>query len=85
MQVSVSYTGKGRVVELTTEEIARITAYLDATTPLPERADLMFVFGSHWLTPAQLALQLYQQQRAPLVVLTGGENRYTGHNEASLY
>jgi uncharacterized SAM-binding protein YcdF (DUF218 family) len=70
-------------VELSDAQIARITAYLDATTPLPERADLMFVFGSRWLTPAQLAAQLYHDQRARLVVLTGGGNRYTGQNEAN--
>jgi hypothetical protein len=72
-------------MELNSDDIARITAYLDATTPLPARADLIFVFGSRWLTPAQIAIELYYQGRAPYVMLTGGENRYTGHNEANLH
>ena len=72
-------------MDLTPTEITRITAYLDATTPLPERADLMFVFGSRLPTAAHLAAQLYHAQRAPFIVITGGENRYTGHNEADLF
>lgn len=72
-------------MQLAPEEIARITAYLDATTPLPTRADLLFVFGSRFKTPAQLAADLYARQLAPLIVLTGGENRYTGVNEAEAH
>jgi uncharacterized SAM-binding protein YcdF (DUF218 family) len=68
---------------LTSEEITSITSYLDATTPLPQQADLIFVFGSRQLTPAQLAIELYSQQIAPLIVLTGGANRSTGINEAN--
>ncbi|MFN8376190.1 MAG: YdcF family protein [Anaerolineae bacterium] len=70
---------------LTPQQIAEITRYLDATTPLPDKADLLFVFGSRQTTAAELAAALYRQQRAPYVVVTGGENRYTGHNEANLY
>jgi uncharacterized SAM-binding protein YcdF (DUF218 family) len=72
-------------MELAPEELARITAYLDATTPLPLHADLLFVFGSRHNTPAQLAAELYARQLAPLIVLTGGENRYTGANEAEAH
>jgi vancomycin permeability regulator SanA len=72
-------------MELTPEEIAKITSYVDATTPLPEQADLLFVFGTRLLNPAQIAVELYLQQRAPLIVLTGGVNRYTGVNEANVY
>lgn len=72
-------------MELTPETIAQITAYVDATTPLPDHADLMFVFGTRLLTPAQIAVDLYGQRRAPYIVLTGGQNRYTGENEAEQY
>ena len=72
-------------MELTSEEIARITSYLDASTPLPEQADLLFVFGSRLPTAAERAAQLYHDKRAPLIVITGGNNRYTGHNEADLF
>jgi len=70
---------------LTPEAIDRITTYLDATTPLPERAVLIFVFGSRQTTPAQLAAELYAQQIAPLIVLTGGINRLLGFNEAEAH
>jgi len=72
-------------MELTSEEIARITTYLDATTPLPEHADLIFVFGSRQPTAAEITAQLYHEKHAPLIVVTGGINRYTGHNEADLF
>lgn len=72
-------------MELTPAQIAEITAYLDATTPLPDHVDLLFVFGSRQMTPAYLAVELYHNGQAPYVVLTGGANRYTGHNEADAY
>jgi uncharacterized SAM-binding protein YcdF (DUF218 family) len=72
-------------MELTAKEIAEITCYLDATTPLPTHADLLFVFGSRMLTAAELAANLYAEGRAPYIVITGGENRYTGHNEADAF
>lgn len=72
-------------MELTAEEIVRITSYLDATMPLPERADLIFAFGSRMTTAAEISAQLYHEKYAPLIVITGGENRYTGHNEADLF
>lgn len=72
-------------MNLTPETIAQITAYLDATTPLPLHVDLAFVFGTRLLTPAQIALDLYRQQRASYLVLTGGNNRHTGQNEANAY
>ena len=62
---------------LSPEAIDHITNYLDATTPLPDQADLIFVFGSRQITPAQLAAELYAQEIAPLIVLTGGINRST--------
>jgi len=70
---------------LSPEDIDRITTYLDAATPVSERADLIFVFGSRQRTPAQLAAELYTQQIAPLIVLTGGINRSLGFNEAEAH
>jgi len=69
-------------VVLTAVESARITEFLDVTTPLPDHADLLFVFATRLLAPAHLAAELYFQQRAPYLVLTGGTNRTTGENEA---
>ncbi|MBX3081872.1 MAG: YdcF family protein [Anaerolineae bacterium] len=65
-------------MNLTPDLVAQITDYLDASTPLPDRADLIFVFGTRLLTPAYIAVELYRQQRAPYIVLTGGSNRHTG-------
>jgi hypothetical protein len=70
------------MTDLTSEEIARIAAYLDAGTGLPGRADLLFVFGTRLLAPAYIAGELFLQGRAPYVVLTGGVNHRTGENEA---
>jgi vancomycin permeability regulator SanA len=67
---------------LSPDLIAQITDYLDASTPLPDRADLIFVFGTRLVDPAHIAVGLYRQQRAPYIVLTGGNNRHTGENEA---
>jgi uncharacterized SAM-binding protein YcdF (DUF218 family) len=72
-------------MELTPDEIRKITEYLDATTPLPDHADLLFVVGSKWITSAHLAADLYRRNIAPYVVLTGGDNRYTGENEANAH
>lgn len=69
-------------MKLTPDLVKSITDYLDASTPLPERADLIFVFGTRLITPAKIAAELYRQQRAPYIVLTGGNNRHTGENEA---
>jgi uncharacterized SAM-binding protein YcdF (DUF218 family) len=72
-------------MELTAKEIAEITSYLDATTPLPTQTDLLFVFGSRMLTAAHLAANFYAEQGAPYIVITGGDNRFTGHNEADAF
>jgi vancomycin permeability regulator SanA len=72
-------------MSLTPEAIAQITTYLDATTPLPEHADLAFVFGTRLLTPAQIAVDLYRQQRVSYIILTGGNNRHTRTNEANAH
>ena len=67
------------------EKITTITDYLDVTTPLPDRADLLFIFGTRLETPALIASELYQRNIAPYIVLTGGSNRYTWENEAEAH
>jgi uncharacterized SAM-binding protein YcdF (DUF218 family) len=70
-------------MDLSTTEIEQITQFLDVTTPLPDEADLLFIFATRLLTPANMATDLWFQQRAPYLVVTGGANRTTGENEAS--
>lgn len=67
------------------EETHKITAYLDAATPLPAQADLIFVPGTRLPTPALIAADLFKRGIAPYIVVTGGENRYTGVNEANAH
>lgn len=70
------------IARLVPDEVTRIAAYLDATTSLPERADLLFVFGNRLPTPAQMAVDLFTRYPTSLIVLTGGSNQHTGENEA---
>jgi len=60
----------------------RIAEYLDLRTALPERADLLFVFGTRSPEPARLAADAWLRGMAPRVIVTGGANRYTGIVEA---
>lgn len=69
-------------MNLTVEEVTRITEYLDVTTPLPGKVDLIFVFGTRFSEPAFLAAKLFKSGISNLVVLTGGINRVNGMNEA---
>ena len=72
-------------MDLNADQVARITAYLDATTPLPAYADLMFVFGARQLAAAELAAELFHRKLAPLIVVTGGRNPATGLVEADQF
>ncbi len=72
-------------MDLSPAEILKITSYLDATTPLPEKADLIFIPGTRLATPALLASDVFRRGIAPYIVVTGGENRYTGINEAKAH
>jgi DUF218 domain-containing protein len=68
---------------LSPQEIRRITDYLNCETLLPPKVDLLFIPGTRLLEPAHIAINLYQEGIAPYIVLTGGNNRYTGENEAN--
>jgi len=59
--------------------------YLDLRTPLPDKADLIFVFGTRHAKPAHVAARLFEQGVAGYVVVTGGVNRGTGLNEAEAH
>lgn len=69
-------------MDLSADEILKITSYLDATTPLPQKADLIFIPGTRLRTPADMAAELFKRGVAPYIVVTGGENRITGEQEA---
>jgi len=63
-------------------EFPAISEYLNISTPLPPHADLIFVFGTRLPDPIPIAVDLYQRDVAPYIVITGGDNRQTGVNEA---
>jgi uncharacterized SAM-binding protein YcdF (DUF218 family) len=65
-------------------EAKHITQYLDVTAP-SEKADLLFVFGTMRPEPALMAAEAFAQGRVKHIVLTGGNNRFTGNNEAEAH
>jgi len=52
---------------------------------MPEHADLVFVFGTSHLEPAHIATDLVKRGIGHYVVLTGGNNRLTGVEEANMH
>jgi uncharacterized SAM-binding protein YcdF (DUF218 family) len=72
-------------VKITIEEAKRITEYLDIHTAVPKSADFAFVFGTRRSEPAHMAADLIRRNVVRHVVLSGGENRFTGVNEANTH
>jgi len=62
---------------ISTEQAARITAYLDVEAP-PAAPSAHVIFGTNQPTPAELVAERYHQGLVLFVVLTGGANRHTG-------
>lgn len=60
-----------------------IASYLDATTDTPDHADLIYVPGTRLPDPAWIAAELIAEGVAPLVVVTGGINRFTRASESA--
>ena len=54
-------------------------------TAVPERADLIFVFGTRRREPARIAADLVTRGIGRTLVLTGGKNRLTGVEEANTH
>ncbi len=51
--------------------------FMSAPTPLPEKADLILVLGSHDLRVPSHAADLYKRGIAPLVICSGGYGKMT--------
>lgn len=65
--------------ELSGEQIAAITAYVDTQAPpLDGEATAHFIFGTNQLAPVEVVAERYHQGLAPLVIVTGGVNRHSG-------
>jgi len=65
------------VADISPEQIPQITAFVDIEAP-PTGPAAYFVFGTNQTLPADLVADRYQQDLAPLIVVTGGINRHNG-------
>jgi uncharacterized SAM-binding protein YcdF (DUF218 family) len=70
---------------ITQDEARCITQYLDVNTAVPRQADVAFVFGTRHPEPAYLAADLVKRGIVRYVILTGGDNRRTGVDEAKAH
>jgi uncharacterized SAM-binding protein YcdF (DUF218 family) len=64
--------------ELSPEQIAAITAYVDVEAPPPDTPTAVFIFGTNQPTPVRLAADRYHRGHTPLIIATGGINRHNG-------
>lgn len=65
--------------DLTAQQAAEITAYVDIDAPPPRGQPVALVlFGTNQAAPAQIAAERYHRGEAPLIIATGGINRHTG-------
>ena len=65
--------------ELTGQQIAQVTAYVDIAAPPPaDQPVALVLFGTNQAAPAQIAADRYHRGQAPLIIATGGVNRHTG-------
>ena len=65
--------------ELTTEQVAAITAAVDIDAPPPDTQPVALVlFGTNQATPTRIAAGRYHNGTAPLMIATGGINRHNG-------
>jgi hypothetical protein len=65
--------------DISTDQIAAITAYVDIEAPPPGKEPTAhIIFGTNQLTPAEIVAERYHCGLAPLVIATGGVNRHNG-------
>jgi uncharacterized SAM-binding protein YcdF (DUF218 family) len=65
--------------DISTEQIAAITAHVDIEAPPPPAEPTAhLIFGTNQTIPAEIVADRYHQGLAPLVIATGGVNRHNG-------
>lgn len=64
--------------DLSPEQIAAITAYVDIEAPPPDEPTAHILFGTNQAPPAVIAAERYHRGLAPMLIATGGVNRHTG-------
>jgi len=71
--------------DLTPDQIAAITAYVDIEAPPPDEPTAHVIFGTNQAQPAAIVAGRYRQGLAPLIIATGGINRHTGVVEGQMF
>lgn len=65
--------------QLTSEQIAAITAFVDTAVPPPEELPTAhLIFGTNQIRPIEIVAERYHDGLAPLIIATGGVNRHNG-------
>jgi len=64
--------------DISTEQVAAITAYVDIEAPPPAEPTAHVIFGTNQAAPAEIVADRYHQGLAPLIIATGGVNRHNG-------
>lgn len=62
----------------TSEQIVKITEYVDVSTPAPTTETAHFIFGTNQILPIDIVVDRYRQGLAPIIIATGGVNRHDG-------
>jgi uncharacterized SAM-binding protein YcdF (DUF218 family) len=71
--------------DLTADQIAAITAYVDIEAPPPDEPTAHVIFGTNQAQPAAIVAGRYRQGLAPLIITTGGINRHNGVVEGQMF
>jgi hypothetical protein len=71
--------------DLTPDQIAAITAYVDIEAPPPDEPTAHVIFGTNQGQPASIAAERHRRGLAPLIIATGGVNRHNGVIEAHMF
>ena len=72
--------------ELSQEQVAAITAYVDIEAPPPPgEPTAHIIFGTNQAQPAAIVSKRHHRGLAPLVIVTGGVNRHNGVVEGRMF
>jgi hypothetical protein len=71
--------------ELTPDQIAAVTAYVDIEAPPPDEPTAHVIFGTNQVQPAKIVAARFRRGLAPLVIATGGINRHNGVVEGQMF
>ncbi len=71
--------------DLTPDQIAAITSYVDIEAPPPDEPSAHIIFGTNQARPASIVASRYRRGLAPLIITTGGINRHNGVVEGPMF